>query len=59
MQQPYGRVIVLHVMLLCGGFLVMAFQSPMIGLLLLIVLKIGLDLRSHVQEHKFGASLPK
>lgn len=59
MQQPYGRVVVLHVTLLFGGFLVMAFQSPVTGLLLLIVLKIGLDLRSHIREHKFGATLTK
>jgi hypothetical protein len=52
MQQPYGRVIVLHATILCGGFLVTIFQSPMIGLLVLILLKIGLDLRSHAREHK-------
>jgi len=52
MQQPYGRVIVLHITILVGGFLVMILQSPIIGLLLLVALKIGLDLRSHLREHK-------
>jgi len=52
MQQPYGRVIVLHITILAGGFLVTVLQSPIVGLLLLVALKIGLDLRSHLQEHR-------
>jgi hypothetical protein len=52
MQQPYGRVVVLHITILVGGFLVMILQSPIVGLLLLVVLKTGLDLRSHLREHR-------
>jgi hypothetical protein len=52
MQQPYGRVIVLHITILAGGFLVTILQSPIVGLLLLVALKIGLDLRSHMREHR-------
>jgi hypothetical protein len=52
MQQPYGRVIVLHITILAGGFLVTILQSPIVGLLLLVALKIGLDLRSHLREHR-------
>jgi hypothetical protein len=52
MQQPYGRVIVLHVTILVGGFLVALIQSPLVGLLLLVVLKTGLDARAHVHEHR-------
>jgi hypothetical protein len=51
-QQPYGRIVVLHVAILGGGFLVMALQSPLMGLLLLVVLKIALDLRGHFAERK-------
>ena len=51
MHAPYGRVVVLHVALIGGGFLVQALHSPVAGLVLLIVLKIGLDLRAHLREH--------
>ena len=54
MQQPYGRVIVLHITIIAGGFLVTILQSPIVGLLLLVVLKIGLDLRSHLREHRMN-----
>ena len=56
MQQPYGRVLVLHITIIVGGFLVALLQSPLGGLLLLVTLKIGLDLRSHLREH--GGSTP-
>jgi hypothetical protein len=51
MQQPYGRVIVLHMTILGGGFLMAMLGSPSIGLILLMVLKIILDIRSHIKEH--------
>ncbi len=55
MQQPYSRVVVLHITIIGGGFLVMAAGSPTLGLLLLVVLKIGVDLRAHLKEReKFG-----
>ncbi len=52
MQQPYGRVVVLHLAILGGGFLIMALKSPTAGLVLLVVLKIVLDVRSHWKEHR-------
>jgi hypothetical protein len=42
---------VLHVVILGGGFLVAMFGSPLIPLALLVVLKIGLDLFGHLREH--------
>jgi len=51
MRQPYGRVVVLHVAILGGGFLLMALGSPVAGLALLVVLKIALDVRAHVKQH--------
>jgi len=51
MGQPYGRVVVLHLTILFGGFLAMALQQPAVGALLLVVLKVGLDLRAHLREH--------
>ena len=51
MSRPYGRVMILHVVILVGGFLVMALGSPTLPLALLVVLKTALDLRGHVREH--------
>jgi hypothetical protein len=61
MTQPYGRIVVLHVTILLGGFLMMALKSPALGLVLLVVLKVLLDLRAHLAERvKFApGSEPK
>lgn len=58
MQQPYGRIVVLHLTILGGGFLMMALHSPASGLLLLVALKTGLDLRGHLKERKKFATPP-
>jgi hypothetical protein len=56
MGQPYGRVVVLHVTILLGGFLIGFLGSPVIALLLLIVLKMYIDVQAHLKEHaKFRA----
>lgn len=52
MAQPYGRVVILHLTILLGGFLVMALGSPVIGLILLISLKTFVDLKAHLKLHK-------
>jgi Family of unknown function (DUF6498) len=51
MAQPYGRVVVLHVAIIFGGFAATMLGSPLWALLVLIALKIGLDLKAHVKEH--------
>ena len=51
MQQPYRRIIVMHLTIIFGGFLVMAFSSALPALLLMIALKIGADMRGHIAEH--------
>jgi hypothetical protein len=57
MSQPYGRIVVLHLTIMGGGFLMMALGSPTVGLVLLVVLKIGLDLSAHLRERrKFAVS---
>lgn len=50
MKQPYARVVVLHIVLITSGFLVMALGAPVLGLILLIVLKIGVDVTAHLKE---------
>ena len=52
MMRPYGRIVVLHVTIIFGGFLVMALDAPAATLALLILFKIGLDLRAHFRDHK-------
>ncbi len=52
MSQPYGRVVILHVALLFGAFLLMMIGSPILLLLILIVGKTALDLKLHLREHQ-------
>jgi hypothetical protein len=56
MFQPYGRVIVLHMAVLSGGFAVMLLGQPLLALLLLIAPKIGIDIRAHLGEHRPGSA---
>jgi hypothetical protein len=56
MFAPYGRVVVLHITIILGGFLAQALQSPLWALLLLIAFKVALDLRAHVREHRLGTA---
>ena len=52
MMQPYARVVVLHVTILAGGFAVMGLHAPVAALLVLVVLKTAIDLRSHLSERR-------
>jgi len=52
MGQPYARVVVLHVTILAGGFLVAILGTPVAALVVLIALKTGIDVRAHLGEHR-------
>jgi hypothetical protein len=52
MFQPYARVMILHVTILIGGFLAQALGAPTVALVLLVVLKIGVDLAAHLAERQ-------
>ncbi len=58
MGEPYKRIMVMHVTIIFGGFLVMALDSTLPALMLLIVLKIAADVRAHVRERAGGAPEP-
>ena len=59
MMQPYGRIVVLHIAILGGGFLMLALHSPALGLILLVALKTALDLAGHLKERaKFSSPPP-
>jgi hypothetical protein len=48
--QPYGRVVVLHVTILGGAFILALMKSPVGGLVLLVVLKTAMDAFAHLRE---------
>jgi hypothetical protein len=52
MGQPYSRVIVLHVTILAGGFLIAMLGTPVAALVLLVILKTAIDVRAHLKEHR-------
>jgi hypothetical protein len=56
MIQPYGRVVVLHLVIIAGGALVLALGAPIAALALLVVLKTVADLAAHRREHAGGAA---
>jgi hypothetical protein len=58
MVAPYGRVMVMHVAIIAGGFLSMVFGSPAALLFVLVVLKTIIDIELHLREHKTKAAPP-
>ena len=52
MTRPYGRVVVLHVTLVLGAFLIMALGEPVAALVLFVLLKTGVDLGAHLRAHR-------
>ena len=52
MGQPYGRVIVLHLTVLFGGWLVMLLGSPLPALVVLVIIKTVVDVRAHQAERR-------
>jgi hypothetical protein len=55
MGAPYGRIAVLHVAIIAGGFAVMALGQPLALLIALVILKLGLDITLHLREHRRAA----
>ena len=52
MTMPYPRIMILHVSLLAGGFLLQQFGQPAPGLVIFVALKVALDLKLHRREHR-------
>ena len=59
MAAPYGRIVVLHIAILFGAFVVTFLGSPVFLLLLLIGGKIVLDAKLHLRSHRNTATKPK
>ncbi len=56
MGAPYGRIVVLHLAVILGGFGTMALGQPVAMLVALVVLKLGLDIKLHLREHRRTAA---
>lgn len=52
MTAPYRRILVMHLTIIGGGFLLLLLRSPVWALALLVVLKTVMDLRAHVKERE-------
>ena len=52
MLAPYGRVVIMHVVVIAGAALVEKTGSTFPALLLLIALKTVVDLAAHIREHR-------
>jgi hypothetical protein len=57
MFQPYGRIVILHVAILFGAFLIMAFGSPVWMLVILIVAKTIMDIGLHLLQREQDAQV--
>lgn len=58
MAAPYGRIIVMHVAVLVGGFGVVALGQPLPMLLALVLLKLAVDVQLHRREHRKLRAVP-
>jgi len=52
MNEPYARVIILHLTILGGGFVLTALGQPVWGVVLLLVIKTIIDVRAHNKRHQ-------
>lgn len=52
MIEPYGRIAMLHIAILFGGFVSKALGSPAVILLILILLKTFIDAKLHLRQHR-------
>ncbi len=52
MGEPYGRIVVLHIAIIFGGFAVIALGESSALLLLLVALKLGMDITLHRRQHR-------
>lgn len=52
MSAPYGRIFVLHITIIAGGIAVIALGQPIGMLLVLVLVKLGLDVKLHLRQHR-------
>lgn len=52
MKAPYQRIVVMHITVIAGGFLVVRLGSPLGLLIALVALKTGMDIMLHNRSHR-------
>ncbi len=52
MSDPYGRIVIMHITILAGGFVIMQLGEPVYALVLLVALKIVIDVAMHLRSHR-------
>lgn len=57
--RPYRRIIVLHITLIAGGFIITALGEPQIALLILIGLKMAFDYHQWQKDEKQSKEAPE
>jgi len=57
MFAPYGRVVMLHLTIIFGAFLVAFLGAPIGALLVLVIVKTAFDLGLHLREHRQGPAV--
>lgn len=55
MNEPYARIVFMHLVLIFGGVLAMVLGEPTIVILIVIGLKILVDIRAHVRQRRKAA----
>jgi hypothetical protein len=58
MTAPYKRIVVLHIAIIAGGFLVISLGSPIGLLIALVALKIAMDIMLHRRSHRVQVDSP-
>ena len=58
MARPYGRIVLVHVYVIAGGFLVQALASPVAPLALFVAMKTAIDYAMHRRERRVLATRP-
>ena len=54
---PYGRVMIMHIVVLFGAFLIEFLGSPIYAIVLLVALKTVIDLAAHLREGREARAL--
>jgi uncharacterized membrane protein len=56
MKAPYQRIVIMHIAVIAGGFLVIRLGSPLGLLFALVALKTGMDIMLHNRSHRATAA---
>jgi hypothetical protein len=59
MGRPYTRIVILHVAIIAGGIPIMMIGSPAPLVVILVLIKIGMDLWLHRRSHRVSPPRPK